>query len=136
MTKVLKQFKATYKDSGVASCMAVDITEAARVLSADAEEPVIIQKTADGIKVSMPDPALSFVTVSNEETCKAYPSGGSGIKLGDTLFLTAVAGEGFDFEGWYQGDTLVSSDAEAAVIVESTAQVPSVLKFEARFSAQ
>ncbi len=136
MTKVLKQFKATYKDDAVSSCMAVDMVEAAKVLSADNVEPVIIQKTADGIKVAMPDPALAFTTSSNEATCKAYPTGGSGIKLGDTLFLTAVAGEGFDFDGWYQGETLVSEEAEAAVIVESSAQVPSVIHYEARFTAQ
>lgn len=136
MTKVLAQFKATYKDDKTAACIAENIVEAAKVFSADEAEPVIIQRTVDSIKASLPDPALSFTTSSNEATCKAYPSGGSGIKLGDTLFLSAVAGEGFDFEGWYQGDTLVSEDAEAAVTVESTAQVPSVIHYEARFTAQ
>ena len=134
--KSLNHYKGTYDGGTTTFCDASDIIEAATLLSSDGLEPSLLQRVGTGIKVVVPDASLAFKT-SVEETaytagCRAYPSGGNVIR-GQKLFLSAVASDGYKFTGWYQGEVLLSADAEAEVEVESTATVPAVINYEARF---
>lgn len=135
--KVLNQYKADYADGAVELCNAVDFAGAIEVL-ADETEPIIVQKIGKGIKVAVPDPALAFETVVSAESfaagCRAYPSGGA-VEKEQKVFLSAVPAEGYTFVGWYQGEVLLSEDAEAEVTVASTSQVPITLKYEAKFAS-
>lgn len=134
--KLINSYEATY-DSGVtARCDAQTMEEAAKVLS-DEIEPGIIQKVGSGVKIIVPDPALAFKTEVNAEMYaagnRAYPANGGQVKLGDTVFLSAVPVEGYSFTGWYQGDVKLSDEVEAAVVVASASNVPAVITYEARF---
>lgn len=135
-TKLLNSYTATYEGGATAVCNAQTMEEAAGILSDDLE-PSILQKTGAGIKVSIPDPALAFTTSVADAAytagCRAYPANGGSVEAGDTVFLSAVPVEGYNFVGWYQGETLVSSEAEAAIVVTSTSAVPAVITYEARF---
>jgi hypothetical protein len=138
-TKLLNGYEATYEGGAKAMCNAQTMEEAAKILS-DETEPSILQKVAAGIRVSVPDPALAFTTsVENEAAytagCRAYPEHGGQVKAGDTVFLSAVAAEGYNFVGWYQGATKLSDDAETAVVVESASPVPAIIVYEAHFEA-
>lgn len=135
-TKLLNSYEATYEGGAKAVCNSQTMEEAAKILSEDTE-PSILQKVAAGIRVSVPDPALAFKTAVADTAytagCRAYPSAGGIVKTGDTVFLSAVASDDYDFVGWYQGETKLSEDVEAAVVVTSTSAVPAVITYEARF---
>ena len=136
--RTLNSYKATYVGGGAALCNAQTMEEAAKILSEE-QEPSILQKTGSGIKVSVPDPALAFTTVVDATAyaagCRSYPAHGGQVKAGDTVFLSAIPAEGYNFVGWYQGTTKLSEDTEAAVVVESASPVPAVIEYEARFEA-
>lgn len=135
-TKLLNSYEATYAGGAKAVCNSQTMEEAAKILSEDTE-PSILQKVAAGIRVLVPDPALAFKTAVADEMYtagnRAYPANGGIVKAGDTVFLSAVPVDGYNFMGWYQGDTKLSEDAEAAVVVASTSAVPAVITYEARF---
>jgi hypothetical protein len=135
-TKLLNSYEATYEGGAKAVCNAQTMEEAAKALS-DETEPSILQKVAAGIHVLVPDPALAFKTAVADAMYtagnRAYPVNGGIVKAGDTVFLSAVAVDGYRFIGWYQGETKLSEDAEAAVVVASTSTVPAVITYEARF---
>lgn len=135
-TKLLNSYEATYEGGAKAVCNAQTMEEAAKALS-DETEPSILQKVAAGIRVLVPDPALAFKTAVADAMYtagnRAYPANGGIVKAGDTVFLSAVAVDGYRFIGWYQGETKLSEDAEAAVVVASTSTVPAVITYEARF---
>lgn len=135
--KLLNGYQATYEGGATAMCNAQTMEEAAKILTEGTQEPNILQKTSAGIKVSVPDPALAFKTVVADAMYtvgnRAYPANGGIVKAGDTVFLSAVAVDGYNFMGWYQGETKLSEDAEAAVVVASTSAVPAVIEYEARF---
>ena len=137
--KLLNSYKATYEGGATALCNAQTMEEAAKILTEDEQEPNILQKTGAGIRVSVPDPALAFTTTVEDTAytagCRSYPAHGGQVKAGDTVFLTAIAAEGYNFVGWYQGNTKLSEDAEAAIVVESSSPVPAVIEYEARFEA-
>ena len=138
--KMLNSYKATYVGGATALCNAQTMEEAAKILSEENQEPSVLQKTGAGIRVSVPDPALAFTTKVADDTaytagCRSYPENGGQVKAGDTVFLTAVAAEGYNFTGWYQGATKLSDDVEAAVVVESASPVPAVIIYEAHFEA-
>ena len=136
--KMLNSYKATYVGGATSLCNAQTMEEAAKILTEENQEPSILQKTGSGIKVSVPDPALAFTTaVKDSEAydngCRAYPVHGGQVKAGDTVFLSAVPSGSYTFVGWYQGNTKLSEDAEAAIVVESVSPVPAVIEYEARF---
>jgi hypothetical protein len=135
-TKLLNSYEATYAGGAKAVCNSQTMEEAAKLLSEETE-PSILQKVAEGIRVSVPDPALAFKTSVADAMYtagnRAYPANGGIVKAGDTVFLSAVAVDGYNFIGWYQGETKLSEDAEAAVVVASTSAVPAVITYEARF---
>ena len=119
--KSLNHYKGTYDGGTTTFCDASDIIEAATLLSSDGLEPSLLQRVGTGIKVVVPDASLAFKTSVDETAhtagCRAYPSGGNVIR-GQKLFLSAVASDGYKFTGWYQGEVLLSADAEAEVEVE------------------
>ena len=53
----------------------------------------------------------------------------------DEITLTYPTKNGYNFTGWYQGETKLSDDAETAVVVESASPVPAVIVYEAHFEA-
>lgn len=134
--KLLNSYEATYEGGTTAKCNAETMDAAAKVLS-DEIEPSILQRVGTGIKVIVPDPALSFKTevaaAAYAAGCRAYPAAGGQVKAGDTVFLSAVPAEGYSFTGWYQGNVKLSEDIEAAVVVASASAVPAVIAYEARF---
>jgi hypothetical protein len=134
--KLLSSYEANYEGGATAQCNAQTMEEAAKVLS-DEIEPSIIRKTGAGVRVIVPDPALAFKTevAADMYTAgnRAYPANGGQVKLGDTVFLSAVPVEGYRFTGWYQGDVKLSEEVEAAVVVASASNVPAVITYEARF---
>lgn len=134
--KLLSSYEANYEGGATAQCNAQTMEEAAKVLS-DEIEPSIIRKTGAGVRVIIPDPALAFKTEVAAEMYeagnRAYPANGGQVKLGDTVFLSAVPVEGYRFTGWYQGETKLSEEVEAAVVVASASNVPAVITYEARF---
>lgn len=138
-TKLLNSYQATYVGGATSMCDAQTMEEAAKILTDETQEPNVLQKIRAGVKVSVPDPALAFTTkVADADYtagCRAYPEHGGQVKAGDTVFLSAVAGDGYNFVGWYQGAVKLSEDAEAAVVVESASPVPAVIEYEARFEA-
>ena len=138
--KLLNSYQATYEGGATALCNALTMEEAAKILTEASQEPSVLQKTGAGIRVSVPDPAIAFTTSVEDEAaytagCRSYPVNGGQVKTGDTVFLSAVAAEGYNFVGWYQGATKLSDDAEAAVVVESTSPVPAIIVYEAHFEA-
>lgn len=138
-TKLLNQYKATYEGNATSLCTAETMADACDVLDQDTE-PLMLQRVAAGIKVVVPDAALSFKTSVDATAytagCRAYPATGGEVLRGQKLYLSAVAGDGYEFIGWYQGDTEISTDLEAVITVESTAQVPSIITYEAKFQLQ
>lgn len=135
--KSLKQYKATFDDNTSTSCVAADMEKAAGLLDS-AEKPVaILQKIADNVQVDVPDPVFAVETFVDSASvdCKSYPSRGEGVKNGDKVFLSAVAGEGYTFDGWYLGEDKVSSEAEAAITIDSDSEVPATIRYEAKFTA-
>ena len=138
--KLLNSYQATYEGGATALCNALTMEEAAKILTDASQEPSVLQKTGAGIRVSIPDPAIAFTTAVESEAaytagCRSYPVNGGQVKIGDTVFLSAVAAEGYNFVGWYQGATKLSDEAEAAVVVESTSPVPAIIVYEAHFEA-
>ena len=136
--KLLNSYQATYEGGATALCNAQTMEEAAKILTEGTQEPSILQKTGAGIRVSVPDPALAFTTSVSDDAaytagCRSYPENGGQVKAGDTVFLSAVPAEGYNFVGWYQGETKLSEETEAAVVVESASPVPAVITYEARF---
>lgn len=136
-TKLLNHYKGMYEGNAVAFCDAETMEDAVRIFSEEVE-PNLVQKTGAGIKVIVPDASLAFKTDVDDTAyasgCRAYPSGGA-VERGQKVFLSAVAAEGYTFEGWYQGETLLSKEEEAEVTVASTASVPSIITYEARFAS-
>lgn len=136
--KLLNSYQATYEGGTTAMCDAQTMEEAAKILTDNSVEPNVLQKIRSGVKVSVPDPALAFTTEVVDSTayasgCRAYPEHGGQVKAGDTVFLSAVVAEGYNFTGWYQGATKLSDDAETAIVVESASPVPAVIVYEAHF---
>ena len=136
--KTLKRYKGTYEGGATIMCDAEKMEEAVVIL-AEETEPNIVQKVGEGIKVNVPDPALAFTTTVDEVMysagCRAYPETGGQVVNGQIVYLSAVASEGYQFDGWYQGDTLISSNEEAAVEIASASAVPAIITYEAKFSA-
>lgn len=50
-------------------------------------------------------------TITSEDEDKGIVSGSGTYSTGDVVTITATAKEGFEFAGWYDGDTLVYSEA-------------------------
>lgn len=136
--KTLNSYQATYAGGATSMCDARTIEEAAKILTDETQEPNILQKICSGVKVSIPDPALAFSTSVTSDAaydagCRSYPARGGQVKVGDVVYLSAVAVDGYNFVGWYQGPTKLSDSAEAAVVVESASPVPVDIVYEARF---
>lgn len=69
-----------------------------------------------------------IVTVTAVAEAGGTAEGTAKVLLGKTVKLTAKAEEGYEFLGWYDGDTLVSADAEYSHI--ANANISLVAKFK------
>jgi uncharacterized repeat protein (TIGR02543 family) len=74
-------------------------------------------------------PLPTYFTITATATAGGTVTGGGSYGEDSTVTLTATANDGYHFTGWYEGETLVSSDLEFAF----TATVNRTLK--ARFAA-
>ncbi|MBP9037181.1 MAG: VWA domain-containing protein [Candidatus Cloacimonas sp.] len=66
----------------------------------------------DDIKGEAVDNAYFSVNVSSEDESKGLAYGSGAYLKGNSALVTAVAYEGYVFEGWYKGSAKLSSDAE------------------------
>ena len=138
-TSLLNQYKASYADSTELSVNAETMEDALVVLKASkANEPTIIQKTADGIAVAMPDPAIGLRTVvtdTSAETagCKATPYTISSVKNGEKVWFTAIPTDDFVFVGWYLDNELLSTETSYEGTISYSGLTPTILVYEARF---
>ena len=93
-TKLLNSYEATYAGGAKAVCNSQTMEEAAKLLSEETE-PSILQKVAEGIRVSVPDPALAFKTAVADAMYtagnRAYPANGGIVKAGDTVEMIDAA---------------------------------------------
>lgn len=135
----LNQYKASYPDSTDLSVAAGTMKDALVALEeAKSMEPSMLQKTVTGIKVAIPAPTIAietFVTGTGAAAsgCKATPYSIAAVENGDKVWFTAIAVDGFTFEGWYLDDTLKSSDESYEATIAYSGTTPTTLKYEARF---
>lgn len=135
----LNQYKAAFPDSTELSVAAASMEEALTALGeAHTGEPSLLQKTVTGIKVAIPAPAIAietFVTGTGAAAagCKATPYAIASVENGDKVWFTAIAVDGFTFEGWYLGDELKSQDESYEATIAYSGTTPTTLKYEARF---
>lgn len=69
------------------------------------------------------------VTAGTEDEAKGNASGSGEYSIGDTATVTASPASGYGFTGWYNGDTLVSSEKAYSFTVEGA------VTLEARFAS-
>ena len=135
----LNQYKASYPDATDMSVAAGTMEDALVALKeAKDMEPSMLQKTVTGIAVAIPAPAIAietFVTGTGAAAagCKATPYTIDSVENGDKVWFTAIAVDGFTFEGWYLGDELKSSDESYEATIAYAGTTPTTLKYEARF---
>ena len=135
----LNQYKAAFPDSTELSVAAATMEEALTALGeAHDGEPSLLQKTVTGIKVAIPAPAIAietFVTGTGAAAagCKATPYNIASVENGDKVWFTAIAVDGFTFDGWYLDDELKSSDESYEATIAYSGTTPTTLKYEARF---
>jgi len=138
-TSLLNQYKASYADSTDFSVNALSLSDALVALaSAHRGEPTIIQKTAEGIAVAMPDPAIglkTIVTDTSAETagCKATPYTIDSVKNGEKVWFTAIPTDDFVFVGWYLDNELLSTETSYEGTISYSGLTPTILVYEARF---
>lgn len=138
--KSLNQYKAAFPDSTELSVAASSMADALEALAEAKKniEPSLLQKTLTGISVAIPAPAIAietFVTGTGAANagCKATPYSIDSVENGDKVWFTAIAAEGFVFEGWYLGDEQVSTDESYEATISYAGATPTTLKYEARF---
>ena len=135
----LNQYKASFPDSTDMSVAAATMQDALVALGeAKNIEPSMLQKIATGIAVAIPAPAIAietFVTGTGAAAagCKATPYSISSVENGDKVWFTAIAVEGFVFDGWYLGDEKVSELETSEATIAYPGSTPTTLKYEARF---
>jgi hypothetical protein len=135
----LNQYKASFPDSTDMSVAAGTMQDALVALGeAKNIEPSMLQKIATGIAVAIPAPAIAietFVTGTGAAAagCKATPYSISSVENGDKVWFTAIAVEGFVFDGWYLGDEKVSELESYEATIAYPGSTPTTLKYEARF---
>lgn len=135
--KTLNQYKGSYASAESQNVVATTIVEAANILSATTE-PIVLTMVQSGIKVSTPDPDLTFTTVIDNETakeagCAAYPAGAT-VANGAKVIFTAVPSSAYDFTAWEVGGVQVSTDAQAEIEITSTSTVPVNVPVTAKFT--
>ena len=135
----LNQYKASYADSTELSVAASSLADAIVALAeAKPGEPSLIQKTVTGIAVAIPAPAIAIKTTvtgsgASSAGCKATPYTISSVENGDKVWFTAIAVDGFEFEGWYLDDVLQSTDESYEATIAYSGTTPTTLEYEARF---
>lgn len=135
----LNQYKAAYADSTDLTVAAATMADALVALGeAKTGEPSLIQKTVTGIAVAIPAPAIAIKTTvtgagASAAGCKATPYTISSVENGDKVWFTAIAVEGFTFEGWYLNDELQSNDESYEATIAYAGSTPTTLEYEARF---
>lgn len=136
----LNQYKANYADSTELTVAAGTIADAIVALAeAKQGEPSLIQKTVTGIAVAIPAPAIAIkTTVTNSGAlsagCKATPYNISSVENGDKVWFTAIAVDGFSFDGWYLDNELQSTEESYEATIAYAGTTPTTLEFEARFT--
>lgn len=135
----LNQYKAAFADSTELSVAAGTMEDALIALAeAHAGEPSLIQKTVTGIAVAIPAPAIAIkTTVSGAGAaaagCKATPYSIASVKNGDKVWFTAIAVDGFSFDGWYLGEELQSTNESYEATIAYAGTTPTTLEYEAKF---
>lgn len=135
----LNQYKAAFPDSTDMS-VAAGTMQDALVALAEAKniEPSMLQKVATGIAVAIPAPAIAietFVTGTGAAAagCKATPYSIDSVENGDKVWFTAIATDGFVFDGWYLDNEKVSAEESYEATIAYPGTTPTTLKYEARF---
>lgn len=135
----LNQYKASYADSTELTVAAETLADAIVALGeAKSDEPSLIQRTVSGIKVAIPAPAIAIKTTVTgsgavSAGCKATPYNISSVENGDKVWFTAIAVEGFTFEGWYLNNELQSAEESYEATIAYAGTTPTTLEYEARF---
>ena len=135
----LNQYKASFPDSTDMSVAAATMQDALVALGeAKNIEPSMLQKIATGIAVAIPAPAIAietFVTGTGAAAagCKATPYSIDSVENGDKVWFTAIASEGFTFDGWYLDNEKVSEAESYEATIAYPGATPTTLKYEARF---
>lgn len=135
----LNQYKASYADSTELTVAAETLADAIVALGeAKSDEPSLIQRTVSGIKVAIPAPAIAIKTTVTgsgavSAGCKATPYNISAVENGDKVWFTAIAVEGFTFEGWYLNNELQSAEESYEATISYAGTTPTTLEYEARF---
>ena len=68
---------------------------------------VIINKSNDGVEPTL-DVSDESISLGDEDLVETNAGSGQSEKIGNERFLTATVNIGYDFEGWWLGDKLLS----------------------------
>lgn len=140
--KSLNQYKANYEDMTELSVAAESMVDALEALgeSKPDVEPSILTKTAKGVVVAIPAPAISVITEVQSEAavsggCKATPYNIANVENGNKVWFTAIPADGFQFAGWFLNGEKVSEEESYEATIEYAGSTPTTLKYIAQFSA-
>ena len=67
--------------------------------------------------------------VASDTGCRSYPVLPVETRQGKAITLSAVAGHGWEFEGWYLEDKKVGADLQATIINEAEGEAVYTAKF-------
>lgn len=103
-----------------------DAATGGNLMSSDADYGFIVEQNVELYARFVGAPVT--VTVESENLTKGTVSGGGTVEAGENVTIHAVAASGYQFSGWYRGETLVSSLADYTFA--ATTNVTLVAKFE------
>jgi hypothetical protein len=140
-SRSLNKYRVTFEDNSSEKFVAQTARAAVNALETDQRSVVQLVREEVGIGVETPLRNVRFVVeipsqAAIDAGCRAVPETWV-VPEGTAVIFTAIAGAGYEFDGWFSGggSSPLSVDAVAELTVEFPA-VPASLAtvFEARFS--
>ena len=125
--QILNQFKGLFADGREVAVVASTIVDAATTLTSETEEPNLVQRTASGVTVLVPDANVAFLTaVSPAEAktagCVATPETYT-VPSGQKVIFSAVPTTGWVFSEWRKDGVALSDSAVPPALLPAVTEI-------------
>lgn len=140
MRKTLNEFRLLYRNGSEKTFVAEYLKDAAALNETDAIRLAQVTLIKSDIEVEVPEPVekVSFITTvtpggAADGGCKATPTAYL-LPVGTEVIFQALPADGFNFVGWYHGESLLSAELIAKIALAPAPEGVAVSVYEARFA--
>jgi len=136
-TYTMNEYRVVKTDNSVSNVVAESMLKAVEQVDSTALPAVMVTREKVGLSVTIPQVTkVTFSVVVDPDGasvagCIATPTTFT-VDSGTTVIFQAIPAPGYTFSGWYKGETLLSANQTASLLIES---LESTYEITARFTA-